>query len=490
MFSRNKPTDLSVRQPVPRAALPQFQNQQRNASTVTGTGELKFFNTGTLSTVQWVLAQIDTACTIQLLLNGQPFGLALALDAGSVIRFAGCILPNNGRLSFLITGATVNVNFEIAWTNGNHPQLVSAETEVVYQPLNIGNFPNPLPVTGPLTDAQLAARLPLAALLTPVARIETTTPLGSNGVFTGAWHDRTLDGVNFVEAVSRADQNGLISGFVLQQSDDITNVNLTMTTHTFSGNTGGSTPGAGRNCLLFARLFARYWRVMYTNGAVAQASFELTTTAQVFDWTFRPQRGDSPYSFNISSDEVLPVFCMGLASFNTYQDNAISTNVLPFPSYQQSGPAQVAVEGTKAYGGAFSGTTDLVRRGWSFQRTPTVFRRIAATATGSTALWTPGTGNKFRLLRLFVEITNDAKAAAAADLVIKLLDSATDINIDFMCFIPTAAATTLGPGYSTGWIDLGSFGILSAAINNVLNVNLSFALTGGSVNVIACGVEE
>src|ERR1700676_4481518 len=73
--------------------------------------------------------------------------------------------------------------------------------------------------------------------------------------------------------------------------------------------------------------------------------------------------------------------------------------------------------GDWVYGGAFSGTPDAVRQGWSKMRTPTVFKTVsvAATATGNTAVWTPGSGNKFRLLGL--QVTAQGLSATATGVV-------------------------------------------------------------------------
>jgi hypothetical protein len=128
-------------------------------------------------------------------------------------------------------------------------------------------------------------------------------------------------------------------------------------------------------------------------------------------------------------------------------------------------------------------------KAFSLQRTPFVFKTVQATASGSTALWTPAAGRKFRLMRYSVFVTDNAIRAAAGVLTVSLLDSAADIAQDHDIFVPSSALDTTGALYSSGWIDLGN-GVLSAAANNVLNVNLSAALTAGNVRVIACGTEE
>ena len=120
-------------------------------------------------------------------------------------------------------------------------------------------------------------------------------------------------------------------------------------------------------------------------------------------------------------------------------------------------------------------------------QTPDAFLTVTATASGNTAVWTPPSGAKFRLLRYLIEVTQDAKAASAADLAIIFEDATTPMGIGHSVFIPTASATTFGSGYRSGWVDLGGVGYRSITADNVLNVNLSFALTSGVVRVTIAG---
>jgi hypothetical protein len=126
---------------------------------------------------------------------------------------------------------------------------------------------------------------------------------------------------------------------------------------------------------------------------------------------------------------------------------------------------------------------------YSLQRSPGTFKTVTATAAGSTALWTPTSGFSFRLMRYIVMLTGDAKQSVAGNITISLLDAAGDIAQDYTVFVPAASLDTMGLIFSSGWIDLGN-GITSASTNNVLNVNLSAALTTGLCRVIACGTEE
>lgn len=121
-------------------------------------------------------------------------------------------------------------------------------------------------------------------------------------------------------------------------------------------------------------------------------------------------------------------------------------------------------------------------------RHPTTFRSGIITAAGSTALWTPATGKKFRVMRYMLELTGNAIQAAAGVVTVTLYDAAAAMNIVHSLYVPGAASNNLG-GYNPGWFDLGN-GVVSAAANNVLNVNLSAALTGGGLRVTVCGTEE
>jgi len=123
-------------------------------------------------------------------------------------------------------------------------------------------------------------------------------------------------------------------------------------------------------------------------------------------------------------------------------------------------------------------------------RTPNVFKTAAASASGNTALWTPTSGKKFRLMRLIVTVPANVSLAAGAVFTISFQDATTAMPLAFDIYVPTTAVTTTaGVAFSSGWIDLGN-GLLSAAANNVLNVNLSAALATGTCRVTAAGVEE
>lgn len=147
------------------------------------------------------------------------------------------------------------------------------------------------------------------------------------------------------------------------------------------------------------------------------------------------------------------------------------------------------------YGGLFSGTANATLQGWSKARTPTIFKTasVSATASGNTAVWTPGSGNKFRLLG-FVITAQGLSATAAGVLTVSLQDGTSGITFGtFDVDIPATAGLITGvSNISASWIPMGAFGILSAAANNVLNFNVSATLTGatGTFRINACGTEE
>jgi hypothetical protein len=124
---------------------------------------------------------------------------------------------------------------------------------------------------------------------------------------------------------------------------------------------------------------------------------------------------------------------------------------------------------------------------------PDTFKTVQASASGTTALWTPTSGKKFRLMKLQIQLPSNATLAAAAVLTVSLLDGASDIAITHDFYVGQVALTSATALFTSGedgnWLDLGN-GILSSTINNVLNVNLSAALASGKVRVVAIGTEE
>jgi hypothetical protein len=131
--------------------------------------------------------------------------------------------------------------------------------------------------------------------------------------------------------------------------------------------------------------------------------------------------------------------------------------------------------------------------GFQLARAATTFKSSAPiSAAGDTTLWTPPSGWRFRLLAYCLEITAEAsKATSPGDLAMTLLDGGADIGLIHSAYMPSTSVTT-NPGlcYSTGWVRLGELGIMSAAVNNVLAINLSFALATGKLRARVAGTVE
>lgn len=324
-------------------------------------------------------------------------------------------------------------------------------------------------------DNAIAITGPVTAQPQKKTFIETTIPLAANAFYRGQWHDSDLDGSVYAIITALSDQSATAGTFQVLLSDDITKNGFT-----FNSTVGALSPAAGQKMQYPCYLRARYWMIVYQNGPTPQGSFEITVTT-FSNWMGTFNTGQSA----AGQEGFLVVAPANNAGAGTFDNDPLSGETLVVNSGSTGG----LLINHRMYGGKFSASADAIRQGWSGARTPTVFRQVSTAATGSTALWTPATGNKFRVLRFRVSVTALAKAAVAADLVIDLFDAAVSMKVASVCTIPVAAAGN-GVILDTGWIDLGAFGILSAAINQALNVNLSFALTGGLVNVQVAGTEE
>lgn len=125
----------------------------------------------------------------------------------------------------------------------------------------------------------------------------------------------------------------------------------------------------------------------------------------------------------------------------------------------------------------------------NFPTQPSTFKTIQVTAAGNTAIWTPASGKKFRLLKYQVEGTLNVAQNAQGVLTISFEDASTPMPFAHDVYVPSNSLK-YSVIYRSGWIDLGSVGYLSSTINNALNVNLSSALTQGNFRVIVCGTEQ
>lgn len=89
-----------------------------------------------------------------------------------------------------------------------------------------------------------------------------------------------------------------------------------------------------------------------------------------------------------------------------------------------------------------------------------------------------------------VFVSENASIASGAVVTLQFSDASSVLGIAFDTFIPTTAVTTIiGDGFESGPTNIGN-GILSAAANNVLNLNVGVALATGTIRVNVWGTEE
>jgi|SRR5579884_269426 hypothetical protein len=309
------------------------------------------------------------------------------------------------------------------------------------------------------------------------ASISTSTPLGAGASFVSAWVDTQATGGNWVVLQHRADvASGTVS---IQGTNDTSVPNFTATLNTL-GPGGSAVPNTTYTWGTY--IPTRYWRVNYINGGSPQTTFNLTA----FEATVPPNlviggNGSQP---QISPNQgTLSISTTGaiVVAAGTNVSGATPDNIRE--DVQNSGGAARPMGSAQMLLQSAVGTPT-----WIEARTPSTFKTAIATAAGNTALWTPTAGKKFRLMRLVFQLTGNAAQAAAGILTIDLRDNVTSTNITFSAFVPSTGGTTFTDDHYT-YLDLGN-GILSAAANNVLNINLSAALTSGHVRIIAMGTEE
>lgn len=121
---------------------------------------------------------------------------------------------------------------------------------------------------------------------------------------------------------------------------------------------------------------------------------------------------------------------------------------------------------------------------------PNIFKTAQVSASGNTAVWTPASGLRFRLTKYRIILTGNATIGVAGVLTVTFQDATTAIpGIAHDVSLNTTALGAVAVLYDSGWVELSKLGIVSAAINNALNVNLSAALTAGNFRVMVAGTE-
>jgi len=302
----------------------------------------------------------------------------------------------------------------------------------------------------------------------------TTTPLSSGQTFTGAWNDTVASGTSFVSIFANYDALQLASnnGLYLEQSDNTAQANSTSTVQTLQQANFATVGGP---------ITKRYWRARFQVGTANQTVLNIVAT----------ESETIPLSVLSSGGAIgaapAPI---GTVQNPDFTNLGTTAACLVGPNGGAGGPLYVMP-------GVYSPTSaNAGGNGNNYQapRTPDTFKTatVAATATGNTAVWTPTSGKKFRLMRFQVTAQGLAATATAA-VTVSFQDSSTGITIGtYDVDVPAVAGVTTGiTNISCGWIDLGN-GIRSAAANNVLNFNISAAGAGtvGTYRVNVCGTEE
>jgi hypothetical protein len=123
-------------------------------------------------------------------------------------------------------------------------------------------------------------------------------------------------------------------------------------------------------------------------------------------------------------------------------------------------------------------------RAGEVQRTPTWFANVQTAAAGQTAIHTPAAGYKFRLLGAVITLSKEAACAGAFSFQLQ------DAAANFMSYVISNAALVAIGNVVVVPIVLPSNGFLSGTTANVLNVNLSAALTAGLLSINAWGTDE
>ncbi|NIT58413.1 MAG: hypothetical protein GWN00_19955 [Aliifodinibius sp.] len=118
---------------------------------------------------------------------------------------------------------------------------------------------------GSATDVSTSNPMPAIQKNSISSGNSSTTPLGISGVFTGSWVDMTDYAA--VSIIINTDQDSATNGLQLQWSTDSSNIDHTQT-HSVTG---------GESFTIQGMHEAQYFRVVYTNGAVAQTHFRLQT---------------------------------------------------------------------------------------------------------------------------------------------------------------------------------------------------------------------
>lgn len=340
---------LRPARPNPRQTIPSFRVQNRLVSSQTGSGTLELFSPSAACTVQWIIVQTSAACTLQLLLNDQPFGAALSVNAGAVIRFAGTVLVNDETLGLSVSAGST-ISYEVVWVKDFRLELMVLDTAVIYAGSASGGANTNVNIfdsTGADLDSDGGGNLqvrvvnPVTAVSItgiPTVKIEDSAggliQIGAkpsaNSLPVALATDQSTSLADapvgtetalITRSVFRKKQqlltttplaaNGVFtSGWFDTELTGTVYVMATAVSNVISAATTGFqiqesedqvnsrvvyTFGAAAINRAYGQIRARYWRVVYTNGGTIQASFSLYITE-----SSNPMLGSSISTSNIN----------------------------------------------------------------------------------------------------------------------------------------------------------------------------------------------
>jgi len=161
----------------------------------------------------------------------------------------------------------------LEWVKMQQP-ILNAGSVTVSGTVTIQDGGGSITVDGPLTNSELrASEVPVSQESHIDPNNSSTSMLGSGATFTGASTDILTHAR--VTVMVYSDKSSASNGVQVQFSSDNSNW---IDGSTFTYTAGGSSPNAGQVFSVGQR--GRYMRVVYTNGASAQATFILQTILQ------------------------------------------------------------------------------------------------------------------------------------------------------------------------------------------------------------------
>jgi hypothetical protein len=239
----------------------------------------------------------------------------------------------------IVTTPAGNKNLE-GWTNtiGGNAVITEAIT-LVDSAGNEKIAQQPMAASIPVAIASDQSPVPAAADAVLDPNNSSTTPLAGNATFTGAATDLTH--YTSFSFMMYADQNSGGSGFQVQFSEDAVNWDLV---HTVAFTAGGEPIYGAWNRL------ARYFRIVYTNGATPQGAFRLQTMLQRIT-----QQVDMHFISDLPTDSHVGVITQSVIAGHTTAGGGSYVTVKVNPS----GALTVDASNSSSVGVTNAGLTNL-----------------------------------------------------------------------------------------------------------------------------------